>query len=241
MATSDSDESETVRARASDIIGVLATPFGVIPAIIHLSSENATLRSENAQLKIESTRAKEALMENARFRKMLIFRLESPLELRAAEVLAKDPLPGVRSILIDIGAEQGLAKHMAVINDRGLIGKVFYTSNSNSTVQSLLDRNLGAAVRLANCRANGITRWAGGNLLIVDGIPASTTVRLDEEVITSGLDGIFPAGIMVGKVSSTRKIPESLFLQVLVEPSVNFSRVEEVFAVISKPDSILQP
>ncbi len=241
MAVSDMKGTEIARERTCDILSVLARPFGIFPAILHLSSENARLRAENAALNIESTAAQEALLENERLRNLLDFRSKSKLNLRSAEVIATNPISGVRSLLLDIGTKQGAVKHTAVISDLGLVGKLVQTSEQTSVAQTLLDRNLGAAVRLSICRVNGITSWTGGNRLIVENIPASASVRLDEEVITSGLDGIFPEGIIVGKVVSTKKAPESLFLKVEVAPAVNFARLEEVFIVYPDSSGILQP
>jgi rod shape-determining protein MreC len=98
-------------------------------------------------------------------------------------------------------------------------------------VQLLTDRNIGAAVRLANCRADGITTWSGGSRLMIQGIVSSESVKLGEEVLTSGLDGVFPAGIPVGQVVRTQRAEENLFLEIEIEPAVNFSAIEEVFVV----------
>ena len=237
MSSGGSRGSELVKERTAAILAVLAQPFGIVPAIVHLSRENARLRAENASLMIKFTDAEEAFRENKRLRELLDFRERSNLKLEAAEVIATNPMPGVHSILIDIGANKNAAKHMAVINDKGLIGKLVQVSEKTSIVQLLLDRNLGAAVRLANCRADGITAWAGGERLLLENIPVSENVQLGEKVITSGLDGVFPAGIPVGEVVRTDRNPESLFLRVEVAPVVDFSVLEEVFIVFVNSSS----
>lgn len=239
MATSNRGDIEIARGRVSAILAALASPFGIIPAIIHLSADNARLRSENAVYLLKSSEAREAIQENDRLRHLLEFKNQSALNLKAAEVIATDPMPGVHSLLIDAGTVQGAEKHQAVISDRGLVGKLVQVSEQNSIVQVLLDRNLGAAIRLTNCRANGFTKWAGLNRLVLENIPASAPVRTGEEVVCSGLDGIFPEGIPVGIVDFWERRKGSLFLHVEVVPYVNFSKLEEVFLVLldtaSKP------
>ena len=233
MATSNRSGTERARSRVSAILAALASPFGIIPAIIHLGADNARLRAENAEYLIKSSEAQEAIRENERLRQLLGFKNRSTLKLIAAEVIATDPMPGVHSLLIDIGTEQGAEKHQAVISDKGLVGKLVQVSERNAIVQVLLDRNLGVAVRVTNCRANGFTRWVGLNRLLLENIPASAPVRTGEEVICSGLDGIFPEGIPVGIVDFWERQEGNLFLYVEVEPYVNFSKLEEVFLVLS--------
>lgn len=241
MATSGNPTTDVVSARASGILAALARPFGIFPEIIRLKSENNRLRRENTSLMLLSSKADEAVAENQRLRELLDFRERSELELRSAEVIASNPMPGVHSILLNIGERQGAAKHMAVINDQGLVGKVVRVGSGTAVAQILLDRNLGAAVRLANCREDGITVWHGDNDLLIEGIPSSAQVRLEEPVITSGLDGIFPEGIPVGHVISTERKEGGLFLEIKVKPVVAFSRLEEVFVVLNMPSPYSTP
>jgi rod shape-determining protein MreC len=232
MATSGSRGTDLARLRTSEILATLARPLRIVPDIIHLRAENTYLRAENARLMIRSGQAEEAARENERLRSLLEFQHRSELTLRAAKVIATDPMPSVHSLLVDVGQRQGAAKHMPVINDQGLVGKLVRVGDGTSIVQLLLDRNLGASVRLAHCRADGITAWKGGNRLLIEEIPASAGVRAGEEVLTSGLDGVFPADIPVGQIVRTEKIEESLFLQVEMRPHVDISRLEEVFIIL---------
>ncbi len=231
MATSGSRGTEIARSRTGDLLELLARPFTIIPQMLNLKSENSRLRAENVQLKTRLSLTSEAARENERLRSLLNLKENSQLGLIPAEVTAKNPLPGVNSLLIDRGASAGLKKHMAVINDRGLVGKVIRVNRHSSVVQLLADRNLGAAVRLSFSRTDGITSWVGEERMLVEGIAGSSPVRLGEEVITSGLDGVFPPGIRAGQVIRTERSIENLFLQIEMAPAVDFSAVEEVFVV----------
>ena len=241
MATGNDPDQGLVSMRASGIFAALARPFGIFPEIIRLRSENVRLRQENARLTLHSSRADEAVVENQRLRELLEFREHSDLQLRPAEVLASDPMPGVHSLLLSVGERQGVGKHMAIISDQGLVGKIARVGPNTSVAQILLDRNVGAAVRLAICREDGITVWRGANDFYIEGVPSSAQVRLGESVITSGLDGIFPEGIPVGKIISTEREKGSLFLDVKMEPVVTFSRLEEVFVVLNNPSPLTAP
>jgi rod shape-determining protein MreC len=231
MATSENRGTEVARVQFTEILVAFSRPFTVIPAIMNLHAENARLRAENTQLRIDSQKEKEARLENDRLRRLLEFKASTSLILRPAEVVGKNPMPGVHSLLINAGSSLGIAKHMAVINDRGLLGQVVRVSSHTAVVQLLTDRNTGAAVRLSDCRADGVTSWAGDDRLMIDGIASQTPVHVGEEIITSGLDGIFPAGLPVGQVVRTEKSRETFFLQVEMKPAVDFSAVEEVFVV----------
>jgi rod shape-determining protein MreC len=231
MATSDAPATDSARVHLTGVIQIFTRPFNLIPTILNLRSENLRLKQDNARLRIESGQAQEARLENERLRRMLDFKARSGLNLQSAKVIGKDPLPGVRSLLIGAGWGSGIGKNMAVINDRGLVGKIARAGSNTAVVQLLTDRNLGAAVRLANCRADGITLWAGGQKLMIEGVVSSVPVRLGEELVTSGLDGVFPAGVLVGTVIRTQRAEENLFLEIEIEPAVDFSAIEEVFVV----------
>jgi len=239
MASSEAPATDSARIRLTGVIEIFTRPFNVVPRILSLQSENARLRAENAELRMQVSTGKEALQENDRLRQLLDFKANSGMILRSAEVIGKDPLPGVNSLLISAGWGSGISKNMAVINDRGLVGKVARVGANSSVAQLLTDRNVGAAVRLSNCRADGITVWAGANRLMIEGIASATPVRLGEEVITSGMDGVFPAGIPVGQVVRTERAEENLFLDVEIEPAVDFSALEEVFIVREGMRSLL--
>jgi rod shape-determining protein MreC len=231
MATSDRPGTESVRVRTTEILSTFARPFNLIPTIISLKTDNTRLRTENARLQIQTTRLREAQVENEQLRRLLDFKESSNLILRSAQVIGKNPLPGINSLLINAGWNDGVRKNMAVVNDQGLIGQATRIGGSASVVHLLINRNVGAAVRLVNCRVDGITAWTGGTRLMIEGIASATPVRLGEEAITSGLDGIFPAGIPVGQVVRTQRVAENLFLEIEIEPTADFSAIEEVFVV----------
>lgn len=241
MATSNTKGNKLARERTAALLSLLARPFGIFPAVVHLAEENARLRSENTLLRLQVTATEEAFLENQRLRRLLDFKERSLYKLKAAEVMATNPLPDVHSLLINVGKETGLRKDQAVINDLGLIGKLAQVGDKTSVVELLLDRNLGVAVRFSHCRVNGITSWAGGGSLLIDNVPASAPVRIGEQVNTSGLDGVFPIGVPVGVVTRTEKIKHSIFLHVEVKPFVDFSLLEEVFVVINEVPAPVPP
>ncbi|MCX6639604.1 MAG: rod shape-determining protein MreC [bacterium] len=241
MAVGGNQTTESARSRTAEILAILANPFGSLSGYLHLRGENERLRAANSQLMLKASRADEAFKENERLRRLLDFEEQSDLRLIAAGVIARDPLPGVRSLLINVGRILGVEKHMAVINDRGLVGKVVRVGPRTSVVQLLMDRNLGAAVRLENSRADGITTWEGSTFLLIEGIPVSANVKLGEQVLTSGLDGIFPEGIPVGEVLRIDRLPQSLFLRIELKPAVDFAGLEEILIVRQKNTPIVIP
>ncbi|RJP80318.1 MAG: rod shape-determining protein MreC [Candidatus Zixiibacteriota bacterium] len=231
MGTSDTQGTELARLRTTEILEVFARPFSLIPTVMNLQAENTRLRKDNTALRIQISQAREAVQENERLRRLLDYKDSTGLFLQAGEIIGRNPLPGVHSLLINVGSAAGIAKHMAVVNDRGLVGQVVRVNAGSAVVQILMDRNMGSAVRLSGCRADGITVWGGGQRLMIDGIPNSVPVRLGEEVITSGLDGVFPEGIPVGMVVRTERSSEKLFQLIEVEPAVDFTAIEEIFIV----------
>ncbi|MFH1862474.1 MAG: rod shape-determining protein MreC [bacterium] len=238
MATSSHSSAEAARARANDLLATLTRPLGIVSHVVLLRNENTRLRLENTRLLQKASLAKEAVYENDRLRRLLDLRVRSELTLKAAEVIGRNPMSGVNSMLLNAGARKGIMKQMAVLSDRGLVGKIIRVGENTAVCQLLTDRNLGAAVVLVECRANGITDWSGLNRLRIDEIPYSAPVHLGEQVYSSGLDGIFPAGVPMGYVTCTERIQESLFQQVELEPFVDFYSLEEVFIVMDNPNRL---
>lgn len=149
-----------------------------------------------------------------------------------AEVIGYDPSPAVLSIIIDRGSEDGVVVGMPVESARGLVGRVFRTTANASQVALLTDNASSIAVRLGNSRATGLMQGGGlGGETIIDWIDQGYTLTRGEVVLTSGLSGDFPEGLIVGRVREVRKSEAELFQQAVVQPAVDFSSLEIVFVI----------
>jgi rod shape-determining protein MreC len=158
---------------------------------------------------------------------------QSPELLRqTANVIGYDTSPAVRSILIDKGSDDGLRVGMPVESPRGLIGRVFRTTQNSAQVVLITDNASAIPVRLGTSRATGSLKGRGATGdLIIEWIDLKFQVELGEVVLTSGLGGNFPQDIVVGRVVQVIRNEADLFQQAIVQPATDFETLEIVLVV----------
>jgi rod shape-determining protein MreC len=194
--------------------------------------ENEALRGRLLQLEWE-LQEQRALANRARA-------LEDALGLRqaqqpptlAARVIAGNPSPDVLTVTIDRGAADGLVGDMAVIGSAGVIGRVIGPMAPRAArVQLLVDRNAGVAVVFETSGAGGMV--FGGSAaqpLRADLVPLNADIQPGERVETSGQDGIYPAGFLVGTVDQVSG--SGAEREITVRPAVDFSHLDIVLVVL---------
>jgi rod shape-determining protein MreC len=174
-------------------------------------------------------------------------RLRALLDLReilpeggvAAEVVARGALPWYRTFVVDRGSATGVALNAPVVCPEGLVGRTIVVAAGASKVQSLLDQHAGAAVMVERSRVTGVVSGQVGATdqlpwLALKYVPARSDVVTGDRVVTSGLDRIYPKGLLVGHVA--RVGPGSgLFQDILVAPAAPFERLEAVVLLPPTP------
>jgi rod shape-determining protein MreC len=174
--------------------------------------------------------------EAERLRELLALRQEIPMDTLAARVVGRDGVPWFRSLTIDKGEADGVALDAPVMSPTGVVGRVFAVGPHAARVQVLLDRDGGAGVLLDRSRVPGVVSGqvsgpeAGAEDLVLKYVPERADVVVGDVVVTSGLDGIYPKGLVVGRVRFIGK-GSSLFRDIRVEPSARFDRLEELLVV----------
>jgi rod shape-determining protein MreC len=155
------------------------------------------------------------------------------LRRQTANVIGYDTSPAVRSIIIDKGSDDGLRVGMPVESPRGLIGRVFRTTQNSAQVVLITDNASAIPVRLGTSRATGSLRGRGatGDLL-VEWIDLKFQIELGEVVLSSGLSGDFPEDIVIGRVVQVIRNESDLFQQAIVQPATDFETLEIVFVII---------
>jgi rod shape-determining protein MreC len=167
-------------------------------------------------------------------------RLSSVLELAeqipgdpiVAEVIGLDASAWFRTITVNRGTAHGVALNAPVIAAGGLVGRVISIGSDVAQIQLLTDRDCSVGALLARTRARGVVAGSGEQASPT-GLTLNYVSNLEEVVegdliVTSGMDGIYPKGIAIGRVASVRNGPR-LFKLVTVEPAANLDRLEEIF------------
>ncbi len=147
-----------------------------------------------------------------------------------AQVIAEDSTSWFRTIVIDKGLDQGVAEGMAVVVPEGVVGRVIRSSAGESRVLLVTDASSAAAALVQRTRTRGVCRGQGERLALEFAL-RQEDIRVEDRIITSGMGGVFPKGLLIGRVSSVERGQYGLFQGVVVEPVVDFSRLEEVLVL----------
>ena len=227
--------SEVQRATMALIDGVRGLWSGYV-ALQQVQEENAALKQElqNLQVRFHQERAEAQRTDN--LRQLLELRDRANLETVAAEVIAGPASPDFRTVTIDKGSSDGLATDMAVISPAGVVGRVILPSGRAAKVQLLIDRNAAAGVLIERTRVQGIVMGMGDGVLRLQYVPGTADVKTGDLVVTSGIDGIYPKGFVIGTVDHADR-GAGAYLEISVRAAVDFARLEEVLIVKSVPAS----
>jgi len=202
-----------------------------------LRARNSELQAQVNQLLIDKVRADEVEHEYEQVRRLLGFAEANPnLTVRGSQivgrVLAESPNNYIDRIQIDLGQQHGVRPGMAVVTERGLVGRVTDVFATTSQVMLLTDPNSAVSAFIQSSRLQGVIRGqVGSSLLLMDRIPQDFQVSPGDIVLTSGLGGNLPRNLVIGQVVSVRSRDYEMFQQAIVRPTVDFRRLEMVLVI----------
>jgi len=203
-------------------------------ALIGVREELAGLRSQLARLQEENLQLREGLVASGRLARIAEMRDAFEVPMLPAELVGSDVSPWFHSVLLDRGRADGVRSGMPVISENGLAGLVVSTSNHASKAMLLLDRQTAIDGTVQRSRARGIVRGGGNEALIFEFVARGADVLPGDLVITSGLDGVYPKGLLVGSVKSVAALGSDLLRTAVLEPAVDFGRLEQVFVMLRR-------
>jgi len=227
--------SEVQRATTQSISGVRGMWSGYV-ALQKVQEENTALKQEmqNLQVRLQQERAEAQRTDN--LRQLLELRERAQLDTVAAEVIAGAASPDFKTVTIDKGSSEQLATDMAVISPAGVVGRVILPSRRASKVQLLIDRNAAAGALIERTRVQGVVVGIGDGLLRMEYVPGTADVKTGDLVVTSGIDGIYPKGFVIGTIDHADR-GAGAYHEIVIRPAVDFSRLEEVLIVRTPPAS----
>jgi len=210
--------------------------FQILLSIKDLGDENIQLKQKNIELETQLSELGEIKKENETLRSALNFSQKDAIIYEMASVIGKNIAGGQDWILVDKGAENGVEKNMTVVSEQfSLVGKVIETGENFSKIMLITDKNNVVAALIENKRSEGITREENGSdKIFLDFIPKNENVELGEKIITSGMDSIYPKGILIGKVENIDLSENQLFQKISILPTVDFNKLETVFILKSR-------
>lgn len=203
-----------------------------------LTAQNQTYRDEIDRLQSMLVQMRELELENEDLRRLLDLRRRAPGgSLLSVNVIAQDPLSIVQSVTVDRGSDDGVAVDAPVITWRGLVGRVVEVHPTSAKVLLLTDVNSAVSARIQepSSRATGLIRGVGDGRLLLQFVPRTDTLRTGDLVITSGIGGGFPPGLVVGTILQARQRDVDVFQEALVEPSVDVRNLERLYILLRAP------
>jgi rod shape-determining protein MreC len=197
-----------------------------------LRDENRRLSLEVDDLRARVIRLQEAEIENRSLREELGFKQAYPAyDLLPAEVVGRDPSNYLQYLQVDKGTADGVRVGAVAVAPQGLLGRVVAAGSNYSRILLVTDSSSSVNVLLQSSRASGVASGQFGGALLMKYIPQGELVRLGDMVLTSGLGGNFPKGLVVGQVSQVRQKDIELFQEAVVESLIDFRQLEVVYLI----------
>lgn len=227
------------------IFAQLSTPFvklgDLIPVVQsrrQLARENRQLRADNDLLRQQLRALSETGRENLRLRQLLQLKEHTNHRTISARVIGRDASNWWKSIQLDRGSADGVRQNMAVVNADGLVGKTVAVTQGESRVLLLLDPSCKVSALLQDSRQHGIVAgvqaaWASQPRCRMTFVDRHAKITPGEAVISSGLGGVFPKGILIGTVVRAQLNQQSgMYQDVEIKPAADFRRLEEVLVLL---------
>ena len=204
--------------------------------LVGARGENEQLREAVRRLSLLNSAYEQARYENMRLRQLASLSDELSIETITARVVARTPSFLSNVIYIDRGLKDGVSIDAPVISGDGIIGKAVIVSGHQAQVQLITNPGASTGAMLKSTRTPGILRGSGNLLLDLNYISNTEEAAVGEIILSSGLDGIFPKGLVIGKVVDSRK-STGVFRSIKVEPYMDLIHIEEVAVLLGESGS----
>ena len=200
--------------------------------LTEVSRENDRLLKEVDRLTRRNSDLLETIKQQGRIKKLLGSNKNRKVKSLAALVIGRDSTQWSNMVFIDKGTDDGIRGNVAVVTDAGIVGHIIHSTATTSKVLLITDSRSAVDSLFQNTRVPGVSTGTGGDLCEVKFVPIDAELEVGDRVVSSGLGGVFPKGWMIGTVVNTVKRKQELFQDVIVAPSVDFSRLEGVLVLL---------
>jgi rod shape-determining protein MreC len=226
----------------SSVVEVTGGLFRTVREVRELRSQVGELQAQVDALTVENVRLREYEAEVQQLRALLNFASEYPIsvplgadvvERDVGEVVGMESNPYLRYVTINVGAQQGVEVEMPVVSGggAGLVGRVAQVGPRTAKVQLLTDSGSAVAALLQSSRVTGLVVGQPDGTLRMEYIPQEESISVGDIVLTSGLGGFMPKGLVIGQVTEVQQMDYALFQAAIVRPVVDFSRLELVLVI----------
>jgi rod shape-determining protein MreC len=204
--------------------------------LVGIEDENRNLKKKIDDMKSQLNLYQEGYLEAQRLRTLLALEDDNDFNFVTARVIGREQVALSKTILINKGTAHGLNAGQPVMAGPGLVGRVTDASWHAAKVLPLIDENSNIDAIVQRNRTQGIIRGAGSRGCVLKYISKTQDVKEGDIIVSSGIGGVFPKGMMIGQVNHVDRKEAGLFLRINVTPSIDFSKLEEVSVVTSADD-----
>jgi rod shape-determining protein MreC len=208
--------------------------------LVNVSHENELLRRRIRDLEAQSVYGTEIQLAQQRLEELLRFRSTFAGDAITAQIIGRDPLPWSRTVTINKGSSDGIGKNAAVLSPEGVVGQTIATSSHAARVLLVTDHNSGIDAIVQRSRARGIVKGALDGGCVMKYLDREVDIHAGDLIVTSGLDGIFPKGMVIGEVSGMNPGPRGLLKEAELTPRAPLEKLEEVLIVTRMPVEEMQ-
>jgi rod shape-determining protein MreC len=200
-------------------------------SLVGVRRQNAEMQRQLEEYKQREVRFQEAQEAMTRLEGLLDLKRQVALPVIGARVIAYDPTLWSRSAIINQGKAQGVKDGLPVLAPQGIVGRIVGVYPEYSKVMLIVDRKSSADAMVQRTRVRGMLKGKGGNRCSLEFVPKNTDVQVGDLVLASGLVGLYPKGLVFGKVTAANKKNPGVFQEIEVTPNVDLSTLEEVLVV----------
>ena len=204
--------------------------------LVGIEEENRKLKKKIDDMKSQLVLYQEGYLEAQRLRNLLSLQEDNDFDFVTARVIGRAQVALSQTISINKGTADGLKAGQSVMAAQGLVGRVIDASWHSAKVLPLIDENSNIDAIVQRSRIQGMIRGAGSRGCVLKYISKTQDVREGDIIVSSGMGGVFPKGMMIGQVNHVDRKEAGLFLRINVTPAIDFSKLEEVLVITSDED-----
>ncbi len=195
--------------------------------------QNRRLQAKVQELQGELNQLREQALASQRLAALLDFQEKSAMTTLAALVIGRSASNWYRGVVLNKGEDDGIAVEMGVITPAGVVGQIVKVASSTSIALLITDPNVAVTGLVQRTRDEGIVQGTAQGFVRMKYIPPLAAVKEGDAVVTSGLTGGFPRGLLIGQVLRVGEREGDLFQTAQVAPVVDFGKLEEVLIILS--------
>lgn len=200
--------------------------------LLDVRQENIRLVRQVKELNTRLVLQNEAVLENGRLIRLLAMKEALQAPSLTATVVGEDLSSWFHTLVIDRGSSSGLREGMAVVAADGVVGQVVRVAPESARVLLLTDHSSGIAATIQRSRARGVVKGKGEGLCSLEFTTREEDVKVGDQVVASGIGGVFMKGLPIGEVTMVKRGEYGIFQTVTIRPAVNSDHLEEVLVVL---------